>query len=138
MAGGNEVLGGGGFHHVAMRVADFDATIKFYKEALGFREVRAWGEGPKRAIMLDAGDGACLEIFAGGKLEPPSNGAVTHFALRCEDVDAVIARARAAGAKVTVEPKDVAIASNPPLPVRLAFFKGPGGEVVELFHERRN
>ncbi|GEM_PF-6146594 len=38
-------------------------------------------------------------------------------------------------AKVTVEPKDVEIPSRPqPTPVRLAFFEGPDGEVIELFH----
>ena len=134
MAGSNTVLGGGGFHHVAMKVADFDGTVRFYTEALGFRAVTAWGEGAKRAIMLDTGDGSCLEIFAGGSLEPKGNGAVAHFALRTKDIDAVIERVRAAGAKVTVEPKDVTIPSNPPMSVRLAFFKGPNGEVVELFH----
>ncbi|MDF2713630.1 MAG: hypothetical protein K0R28_555, partial [Paenibacillus sp.] len=27
--GNNETIGGGGFHHVAIRVFDFEATIRF-------------------------------------------------------------------------------------------------------------
>ena len=34
MKGNNEILGGGGFHHIAMTVNDFDASVKFYVEML--------------------------------------------------------------------------------------------------------
>ena len=134
MSGQNAAIGGGGFHHIAMRAHDFDATVKFYTEALGFKEKIAWGEGDKRAIMLDTGDGNYLEVFAGGSDEPKPEGAVVHFALRTNDCDTAIERARAAGAEVTVEPKDVEIPSRPqPLPVRIAFCKGPDGEIIEFF-----
>jgi len=130
----NTVLGGGGFHHVAIRARDFDASVRFYTEALGFKEKLRWGQGDKRAIMLDAGDGNYLEIFANGQEGPKPEGAIIHFALRTDNTDAAIARARAAGAIVTVEPKDVLIPSAPqPTPVRLAFCKGPDGEVIEFF-----
>jgi glyoxylase I family protein len=133
MAGHNDLIGGGGFHHIAMRVQDFDASLKFYIEGLGFAPKAAWGQGDRRAAMLDTGDGNYLELFAGGQDGPKPEGAVVHFALRTTDVDGAIERARAAGAEVTIEPKDVTIASNPPLPARIAFCKGPDGEVIEFF-----
>jgi glyoxylase I family protein len=134
MPGQNKTLGGGGFHHVAIRSHDFDASVRFYTQALGFKEKIRWGEGPKRAIMLDTGDGNYLEIFANGSAEPKPEGSIIHFALRTDNVDAAIERARAAGAEVTIEPKDVVIQSIPqPTPVRLAFCKGPDGEVIEFF-----
>lgn len=132
----NSILGGGGFHHVAIRVTDFDRTIAFYTDVLGFRERIAWTSGETRAIMLDAGDGNYLEVFSGAKRaagEHPPEGTIIHFALRTTDLDGALERARAAGMEVTMEPKSLDIPSDPPTPVRIAFFKGPDGEVVELF-----
>lgn len=134
MAGHNAAIGGGGFHHIAMRVKDFDASVRFYTEGLGFRKGISWGEGDKRAIMLDTGDGNYVELFAGGTDAPKSEGAILHFALRTADCDAATARARGAGATITMEPKDVGIPSVPaPTAVRIAFCKGPDGEIIEFF-----
>ena len=129
MGGHNARIGGGGFHHVAMRVRDFDASWQFYTEGLGFVPRVTWGEGDGRAAMLDTGAGNYLEIFAGGSDEPRPEGTVLHFALRTADCDKAIEAARAAGAEVTVEPRDVTIPSDPPTPVRLAFCKGPVGRL---------
>ena len=135
MTGTNEVLGGGGFHHVALRVKDFDASVKFYTEVLGFTRAVCWSESDNPGIMLDTGDGNYLEIFAGGDGSKPE-GAVLHFALRTTRLDEAVERARAAGAEVTMEPQDVDIRSEPPLSVRVAFFRGPDGEAIELFQQR--
>ncbi|MBT4139283.1 MAG: VOC family protein [Candidatus Latescibacteria bacterium] len=132
--GTNQTIGGGGFHHVAIRAYDFEASIKFYTEALGFTHKIAWGEGDKRAVMLDAGDGNYMEIFADGTNEPKPDGSIIHFALRTSDCDAALERARVAGAEVTMEPKSLDIPSTPHMtPVRIAFCKGPDGEVIEFF-----
>lgn len=133
MPGTNSTLGGGGFHHVAIRARDFDASVRFYTQALGFVEKIRWGQAEKRAIMLDTGDGNYLEIFAGGTGEKPE-GSILHFALRTTNTDAALERARAAGAVVTMEPKSVDIQSTPHVtPVRIAFCKGPDGEIIEFF-----
>jgi glyoxylase I family protein len=134
MANNNAVLGGGGFHHVAIKVVNFEEAVAFYKNALGFQEKITWGEGDKRAVMLDTGDGNYLEIFAGGKAETPSEGRIIHFAIRTTDTDAAQARAIAAGAVETMAPKSVTI-PNPafPVPVRISFVRTPSGELVEFF-----
>lgn len=130
----NKQIGGGGFHHVAIRAHDFEASVRFYTQALGFVEKIRWGEGDKRGIMLDVGDGNYLEVFAGGTKDPKPEGAILHFALRTVDTAAALDRARAAGAEVTLEPKDITIESSPtPTPIRIAFCKGPDGEIVEFF-----
>ena len=123
-----------GFHHIALRAWDFEATLRFYQDGLGFVRTYGWGEGDSRAALLDTGDGNYLEVFAGGKggAEPPE-GALLHFALRTSDVDGAYARALAAGARSQIEPKDVTLAGDPPVPVRLAFVRGLDGEVIEFF-----
>jgi glyoxylase I family protein len=32
-----------------------------------------------------------------------------------------------------MEPKDLAVFGDPPIPIRIAFCKGPDGEVIEFF-----
>jgi glyoxylase I family protein len=137
MASTNPVIPGCGYHHVAIRAADFDRTLQFYTEGFGFRPAMRWGEGDRRAALLDTGDGNYLEVFAGGKRgpdDPVPEGAILHFAFRTTDCDAAIERARAAGARVTVEPKTLALESQPPgFTIRIAFCQGPDGELIEFF-----
>ena len=123
-----------GFHHTAIRSTRFDAVVAFYTEALGLRTKITWGEAPQRATMIDAGDGNYVEVFE--RSEPTSDveSALMHFALRTDDCVAMTERARAAGAEITMEPKVVNIESSAGvIPVKISFFKGPAGEVVELF-----
>ena len=125
-----------GIHHVALKcdgTAEFEKTLHFYQDVLGLEPVRSWGEGENADAMLSTGDGL-LEIFASGRKLP--QGAIRHFALRTERVDDCVAAVRNAGYPITVEPKDIVIASNPPFPARIAFCTGPVGEEIEFFQER--
>lgn len=131
--GTNNKIGGGGFHHVALRANDFEATVKFYTEGLGFELRQAWGESDKRIVLLDTGDGNYLEVFAGGSGEPKPEGCYFHVAFRTDNVDAAVEVAVAAGAEVTVAPKDAVLGNMPPTPVRIAFVKGLNGEIIEFF-----
>ena len=53
MSGKNSVLGGGGFHHVAINAADFDKTHRFYTEVMGMAEAHAWQGGGGRAAARE-------------------------------------------------------------------------------------
>jgi glyoxylase I family protein len=126
-----------GFHHTALRSADFDASVKFYTEVLGLKVRITWGEGHGRAAMIDAGDGNYIEVFAREAAFPHQEGTILHFALRTDDCSAMLEKVRAAEAEITMEPKEVTIASNiGPVLVKIAFFKGPDGEIIELFENQ--
>jgi glyoxylase I family protein len=132
----NAILGGGGFHHVCVKTRDWDATLRFYQETLGCTVKLAWRAAPQRAVMLDAGDGNYLEVFEDLAYTGATNGAVYHFAFRTTRLDDVAARVRAAGYKLTVEPRDVTIPTTNgagPVPVRIFFCDGPNGESIEFF-----
>lgn len=134
-----------GFHHVAIRAADFDATIKFYSEGLGCT-VRYEFSVPgriDRAAFLDAGDGRFIEVFGPGSTvqaegrrrrsdEEVTEGALLHFCLRVADVEASYARALAAGATSRIAPRLANLAGEPPAEVHIAFVDGPNGEVIEF------
>lgn len=136
-----------GFHHVALRTRDFDRSVSFYQSTFGFVRKISWGEKPGRAIMLsmnpadatDPASGSILEIFERPDETPTGeNPQFFHICVRCSDVDAMIENVKAQGLEVTTEPKDVAIKSEPNgvSHVRLAFFKGPDGEEIELFDSK--
>ena len=133
----NKKIRGCGFHHLSMKVRDLDASVRFYTKGLGFVKRFSWGEGSRRTVLLDTGDGNYFEISQGDPEEVPPEGIFRHIALRTDDCVAALEAARAAGAEVTVEPRDVTLSTEPPIPIRIAFFKGPDGELIELFQDER-
>ena len=123
-----------GIHHVAIKVKDFDRTFALYTQVFGMAPCMAWGEGDGRAAMLDCGEGACVELFAGRKENTLCEGMWMHLALKVTDVDGAYAAALKAGCTSQMEPKSIDIESRPCLtPVRIAFVKGFDGEVIEFF-----
>lgn len=135
----NPILGNGGFHHFAIRTNDFDGSCAFYTGVLGFTKKVQFELRGKRFAWLDAGDGTYLEVVeAEGEITPGTEqDALWHLCLRTTNIKQVIAAVEAAGCEVTVPVKHVDlenVADDPPsaLPVSIAFFRGPCGELIEL------
>ena len=133
----NKVIGCVGFHHVALHSSDFEKSYKFYTEGLGFTEYRRWKAANGRTIvLLDAGGGAMIELFSDGAERTcfeEQAGLYIHLALRVKDSRAAFARALEYGAEVKMEPKDMELPSEPPIPATISLVKGPDGEEVEFF-----
>ena len=137
----NTKLSGSGFHHLALRVRDFDKSLQFYTEGLGFPIAHAWGSGDGRIALLDLGDGNYLELFASSPKQLPEPGMEPeawpffHLALRSTNVDKDIETVRALGCTITVEPKSVPVgdANHPMKTIRVGFFLGLDGETLEFF-----
>ena len=132
MTSTNKKVKGCGFHHLSMKVKNLEKSIKFY-EALGFVERVSWGEAAKKTVLLDTGDHNYFEISQGDPEQVSVEGVFKHVALRVDDCQAALEKARKAGAEVTVETRDVTLKSEKPIQIRIAFFKGPDGELIELF-----
>ena len=127
-----------GVHHIALKCKGTEAfkkTLHFYCDLLGMPVVRSWGEGDSAGTMLAIGGGSMMELFASGEDEP-GQGAIRHFALATDDVDACAKVCADAGYDVFIQPKDIVIASNPPFPARIAFVTSPVGEEIEFFQEK--
>jgi len=134
----NPTFSGSAFHHVALRARDFDKSLAFYRDGMGFPVAHSWGEGTGRIALLNLGDGNYLELFASKPEQLPPDGAPAlaypffHLALRSTDVDGDIEKVRALGCKITVEPKSVPV-GEPSKTIRVGFFEGPDGETWEFF-----
>ena len=130
----NEIIKGMGFHHIAVKALDFEASLKFYTEGLGMKYYTGWGEGDGRIAMLDLGDGGSLELFAGAQGDEAVNNRYIHFAMKVDDVDAAYEAALKAGAKPKTAPKVVPLNSAPvKLTLNCGFVYGPSGEELEFF-----
>lgn len=122
-----------GVHHLALSSADYDKCVKFYTEGLGFTVVAEWGEGTGKAALLDIGNGCHFEVFGNGSTNPQKDEKFVHFAFATSSPDEAYKNALAAGAVSHMEPQSLDIPATPPMPVRIAFVKGPDGELLEFF-----
>lgn len=136
MSGDNKKIKGCGFHHVSLKVKDLEKSLEFYRK-LGFTERYSWGQDPKKTVLMDAGDSNYFEISQGEPDPSQVEGVYRHLALRVDDCESALETARSAGAEVTTETRDVTLPGEPPLQIRIAFFKGPDGELIELFEDEQ-
>lgn len=135
----NKAIQGCGFHHVALQTSDFEKSLKFYTEGLGFQLRTRWVAGSgKQIALVDLGDGNYFELFSDGEktdTKAGNAGSYFHLALRVDDTRAAFARAVEYGAEPLIEPKDVELGEGEIIHASLSFVKGPDGEEVEFFEE---
>ena len=126
-----------GFHHVAFRVTDFEAALKFFVDGLGLKVCKSWTmkKTGKRAAMISAGGNSFVEIFGSG-LEEDSydDKGMYHFALRTDDVEAAHQLALDHGATEDMAPTLVTINMDQgPTDVKISFVQSPVGIIIEFF-----
>lgn len=123
-----------GVHHIALKptAQNYEKTVEFYTKLLELETVKSWGDPERPCLMVDCGDGTCMEILSGEADGLPA-GPLAHLAFRTNQVDELISRVRAAGYEITDEPRDLELAGQP---IRIAFCYGPTHEHVEFFWEK--
>ena len=116
-----------GTHHVALYTADLERLRRFYVETLGLPQVGAFPGG--RVIFIDAGSTA-IELISREGWAGSTTGSWQHLAFEVADVAATYAALTAQGITFHVLPKDVPEEAPS---ARIAFFKDPDGNILELF-----
>jgi glyoxylase I family protein len=122
--------------HVALRVADYAATVRWYTEKLGFQVDLEWPFGDMQLAYLSRGT-AKIELLAGAGPAPQERFGdlgdsfgterLHHFCLAVDDLDAVVAE---------LAERDVALLGEPfvveAIGRRLAFLEDNAGNLIEL------
>ena len=94
-----------GFTHVALKVLDIQAQLRFYQEVMGFREMFRLNnaDGTLFLVYLRINDHQYLELFpgaVGGDTPSPDDRGYQHICLDVENLDLVVATLRDRGAKM--------------------------------------
>jgi glyoxylase I family protein len=129
----NRQIPGCGTHHIALQSRDWDASLRLYRDVLGMQVVAEFGTPERPVLLLDIGDGSCIELFAplpAAADQMADANVFTHIALATTDTRQAIEQVRQGGYTIKTEPKDVQLG---PIAATIAFFTGPNGETIEFF-----
>lgn len=128
--------------HIMLTTADYDETLIWYQEKLGFRIKHEWTvpEFPDLQLAYLEKNGFIVEVVASPdtptmpatetfaeRLVQPGIG---HFAFLVADVDAVIADLEARDVQIVLPPT-----SFPDSGRRVAFFEDNNGNLIEFLEE---
>lgn len=126
--------------HLAIRVPDYDQTLAFYSDVLGFKVTREWTLGDAfpgvRFAYLGLGDfhieviGDALAIPADPTVDVPdhlSRPGLVHLCLRVPDLDTTVGSLRQKAVEFLAEPFEVE-----PIGQRLAMIRDNSGYIIEL------
>lgn len=119
--------------HTMVRVRDLDASLRFYCEGLGLKEVRRMENNAGRftLVFLSADETPAAEIELTYNWDPePAYGSSRnfgHLAFRVDDLYAVCARLQAMGYTINRPPRDG----------HMAFVRSPDLISIELLQEGR-
>jgi catechol 2,3-dioxygenase-like lactoylglutathione lyase family enzyme len=115
-------------HHIRLLVGDMDASIRFYRDTLGFQ--LKWGEAAIGYASFTGGD---LSLFARqGQPEatPMPQAGDRLLSLEVDDLDQEIERLRGQGVEIVAGPRD-----EPSWGLRVAYIRDPDGNLLELMRQ---
>ncbi len=130
-----------GMHHVSLRVRDMEQSLAFYRDILGFSPKTEFLLDGLRFAMLETGNSVYIELVEMKQpVQPVGDSEVFwHLALRTDHLEKSLEAAIKAGCEVTIPIRPLDLVNNvtaKPWPVRVAFFSGPDGELIELLEDK--
>ena len=116
--------------HTMVRVSDIEASLRFYRDALGLKELsrKEYPQGRYTLVFLAAPGDESAQVELTFNWDPESYGGgrnFGHLAYEVEDIYATCARLAAHG--VTI--------SRPPRDGRMAFVRSPDNISIELLQK---
>lgn len=119
--------------HVGIITGNFAASLAFYRDILGFKEVRHTDWGDYLQVAVEAPDGTQIELSDFGlrsQRAQQDREAVgyRHIALQVDDVDEWAGYLEGQGVHIALEPEDFPIIRS-----RCMLCHDPDGVEIELF-----
>lgn len=129
-----------GLNHIGLFTDNRDASVKFYKDMLGFEEVfTVDNENDSGLLITVVKKGNCvLEILEPTKADQSivssASASMNHIAVACKDLKTLVQDLIAKGIKFeTEETMYVAGFGRPDTDIEIIFTRGPAGERIELY-----
>lgn len=117
--------------HIAISVANAEASALFYKEVFGFAELKNPFAGGGGVVWLDLGGGIALHLF-GGRMSPVANGRERHFAVTVADLSRVTSHLKSQGLGWQDFDGVAGQVQTRPDGVRQLFFRDPDGYWIKV------
>jgi len=130
-----------GMHHISLRVHDMERSLAFYRDILGFSAKTSFLLDGLRFAILETGNDVYIELVEMKQpMQPVGETEVFwHLALRTDHLEKSLEAAVSAGCEVVVPIRPLDLLNDvtqKPWPVRVAFFRGPDGELIELLEDK--
>ena len=129
-----------GLSHIGIKTMDSEKSVDFYKNILGFSHYYHYEmESGTKLDFLRCG-GCIVELIYSPAFDESvlnCEGTVAHVALEVLNIDSLVASLKKAGVDTW---KSDAVGEMPklfPTGSRNIFFKGPSGELLELFEHAK-
>jgi catechol 2,3-dioxygenase-like lactoylglutathione lyase family enzyme len=121
-----------GFEHVAVYAVNIDESVRFYREAMGFEELRRVPNGDNTLVYMKVTDTSAIELFdydtpVAYHEHPGGSSGVAHICLGVAGIEAWNERLISYGVEFTLP-----LCALAHLGKKVLLFKDPNGVVIEL------
>lgn len=118
--------------HVGIYVKDLDASIAFYTEVLGLelKERITTADGNMEIGFINIGESQLELLCPKHANGSEGQGVIAHLAFTVDDIDSAVAKLRGKAELTDTEPREALDGC------RIFFFRGPDGEILELFQPK--